>query len=158
MKCPFCSSKNLRVTNSRPTEDSNSIRRRRLCLDCNNRFTTYERFEINQIWVLKSDNRREPYDRDKIEQGILRSLQKSNVNSDQVSEMVDKIEVEIKSEQSGEVSSKKIGEYILEGLLDLDEVAYIRFASVYRSFKDLDSFVNELEYLKRLKKKKKTNK
>ena len=145
MKCPFCSSENTRVIDSRPADDNNSIRRRRLCDDCGKRFTTYEKVETIPLIVIKKDNIREQYDRSKIEGGVLRACHKRPISADQISKLVDDVEVEIFNREEKEIPSTVIGEILMDKLKDLDSVAYVRFASVYREFKDVNTFMNELK-------------
>ena len=145
MKCPYCSRENTRVIDSRPADDNCSIRRRRLCDACGKRFTTYEKVETIPVMVIKKDNNREPYDRAKIEDGILRACHKRPVPLSDISAMLDSIESEIFSREDREVPSSVIGEMVMEKLRDLDSVAYVRFASVYREFKDVNTFMNELK-------------
>ena len=144
MKCPFCSSDNTRVIDSRPADENNSIRRRRMCDDCGKRFTTYEKGETIPLIVIKKDNVREQYDRSKIEGGILRACHKRPVSVDTITKIVDEVETEIFSSEEKEVSSERIGEIVMEKLKDVDAVAYVRFASVYREFKDVETFLDEL--------------
>jgi transcriptional repressor NrdR len=145
MKCPYCSSDNTRVIDSRPAEDNNSIRRRRLCDECGKRFTTYEKVETIPLIVIKKDNNREQYDRSKIEAGILRACHKRPISADQINCLVDDIETEIFNREEKEISSSVIGEIVMDKLKDLEAVAYVRFASVYREFKDINTFMNELK-------------
>ena len=145
MKCPFCSSENTRVIDSRPADDNNSIRRRRLCDDCGKRFTTYEKVETIPLIVIKKDNIREQYDRSKIEAGVLRACHKRPIPAKDISALVDKVELEIFNREEREIPSKVIGEMIMTKLKDLDSVAYVRFASVYREFKDVNTFMDELK-------------
>ena len=145
MKCPFCGSDNTRVIDSRPADDNNSIRRRRLCDECNKRFTTYEKVETIPLIIIKKDNNREQYDRTKIEGGILRSCHKRPVSVDQITRVVDEVETEIFSREEKEVPSTVIGEIVMDKLKDLDPVAYVRVASGYREFKDVNTFMNELK-------------
>ena len=144
MRCPFCGSDNTRVIDSRPADDNNSIRRRRMCDDCGKRFTTYEKVETIPLIVIKKDNVREQYDRAKIEGGILRACHKRPVSVDTITKIVDEVETEIFSFEEKEVSSNRIGEIVMEKLKDVDAVAYVRFASVYREFKDVETFLDEL--------------
>ena len=144
MKCPFCSSDNTRVIDSRPADENNSIRRRRMCDDCGKRFTTYEKVETIPLIVIKKDNVREQYDRSKIEGGILRACHKRPVSVDTITRIVDEVETEIFSSEEKEVSSERIGEIVMEKIKDVDAVAYVRFASVYREFKDVETFLDEL--------------
>ena len=145
MKCPYCGKDNMRVIDSRPAEESNSIRRRRQCDACGKRFTTYEKIETIPLVVIKKDNNREPYDRSKIEAGILRACHKRPISADQINRLVDEIETEIFNREEKEVSSSLIGEIVMDKLKDLEAVAYVRFASVYREFKDINTFMNELK-------------
>lgn len=145
MKCPFCGNEDTRVIDSRPADDGSSIRRRRQCDKCDKRFTTYEKIETIPMVVIKKDNIREPYDRAKIEAGIMRSCHKRPVSIEQITNMVDEIESVIFSYESKEVPSSVIGELIMEKLQKIDQVAYVRFASVYREFQDVDTFMSELQ-------------
>lgn len=145
MKCPFCGHENTRVIDSRPAEDNNSIRRRRVCDECEKRFTTYEKVETIPLIIIKKDNNRETYDRSKIEGGVLRACHKRPVSARQISELVDAVETEISSREDREIPSAVIGEIVMEKLKDLDAVAYVRFASVYREFKDVNTFMDELK-------------
>ena len=147
MKCPFCNAADTRVIDSRPADDNASIRRRRQCETCGKRFTTYEKLETMPLMIVKKDNSREPYDRSKIEAGIIRSCHKRPVSSEQISSLVDQIENALFSREEREISSSVIGEMVMEKLKDLDPVAYVRFASVYREFKDVDTFMQELTKL-----------
>lgn len=145
MRCPFCGKEDNRVIDSRPVEENNSIRRRRICDTCGRRFTTYEKVETIPLVVIKKDNNREPYDRSKIEGGILRACHKRPVSVNQIKHTVDEIEAEIFDREEKEISSREIGELVMEKVHDLDPVAYVRFASVYREFKDVETFMDELE-------------
>lgn len=145
MKCPFCGKEDTRVIDSRPADDNNSIRRRRQCDSCEKRFTTYEKIETIPLVVIKKDNNREPYDRMKIEAGIMRSCHKRPVSVDQITALVDEVENAIFNMEEKEIPSSKIGGLIMDKLKDLDQVAYVRFASVYREFKDVNTFMQELE-------------
>ena len=145
MKCPFCNHENTRVIDSRPAEDNNSIRRRRVCDECGKRFTTYEKVETIPLIIIKKDNNRETYDRSKIEAGILRACHKRPVSAAQITQLVDSVETEIVNREEREISSNVIGELIMNKLKDLDPVAYVRFASVYREFKDVDTFMDEVK-------------
>ncbi len=145
MKCPYCGDENTRVIDSRPAEDGDSIRRRRQCDACNKRFTTYEKVETIPIFVIKKDNTREPYDRAKIEKGIMLSVRKRSVPAEKITNMIDDIENTIFNMDTKEIPSSVIGELIMEGLQKLDQVAYVRFASVYREFQDVDTFMAELQ-------------
>ena len=145
MKCPFCCHENTRVIDSRPAEDNNSIRRRRVCDECEKRFTTYEKIETIPLIVIKKDNNREAYDRSKIEAGILRACHKRPVAASQISQIVDEVETEVFNYEDKEIESRVIGELVMSKLHDLDAVAYVRFASVYREFKDVNTFMDELK-------------
>ena len=145
MRCPFCSSENTRVIDSRPADDNYSIRRRRLCDDCGKRFTTYEKVETIPLIVIKKDNNRETYDRTKIEAGVLLACHKRPISAEQITKLVDDVEVAIFSSEEKEISTSKIGELIMDKLKELDPVAYVRFASVYSEFKDVNTFMNELK-------------
>ncbi len=134
MKCPFCGHENTRVIDSRPAEDNNSIRRRRVCDECDKRFTTYEKVETIPLIIIKKDNNRETYDRSKIEGGVLRACHKRPVSARQISELVDAVETEISSREDREIPSAVIGEIVMEKIKDIDVDAYVSFASVYREF------------------------
>ena len=136
MKCPFCSSENTRVIDSRPADDNNSIRRRRLC---------YEKVETIPLIVIKKDNNREQYDRTKIEAGILRACHKRPISVNRINQLIDDVETEIFNREEKEIPSSVIGEIVMDKLKDLEAVAYVRFASVYREFKDVNTFMNELK-------------
>ena len=144
MKCPYCGGENTRVIDSRPVEEDNSIRRRRVCDGCSRRFTTYEKIETIPMVVIKKDNNRETYDRSKIESGILRACHKRPVSMNQIRRTVDEIEAEIYERTEKEIPSKDIGEMVMRKVHDLDPVAYVRFAPVYREFKDVETFMEEL--------------
>ena len=144
MKCPYCGKENTRVIDSRPTDDS-SIRRRRQCDECGKRFTTYEKVETLPLIVVKKDNNREPYDREKIVAGIVRSCHKRPISMTQINDMVDDIEGQIFNMGEKEIPTTTIGSIVMDKLKDLDPVAYVRFASVYREFKDVNTFMNELK-------------
>ena len=145
MKCPFCNTPDTKVIDSRPADDNASIRRRRQCIKCNKRFTTYEKLETMPLMVIKKDNTREPYDRSKIESGIIRSCHKRPVSSQMVESIVNEIENKIFSLEDREIPTTVIGEMVMDRLKGLDEVAYVRFASVYREFKDVNTFMSEIE-------------
>ena len=145
MKCPFCSHENTRVIDSRPAEDNNSIRRRRVCDECGKRFTTYEKIETIPLIIIKKDNNREAYDRAKIEAGVLRACHKRPVSAQQITTLVDEVENEIFNREEREIPSGTIGELVMNKLKDLDAVAYVRFASVHREFKDVNTFMDELK-------------
>ena len=145
MKCPFCGHENTRVIDSRPAEDNNSIRRCRVCDECSKRFTTYEKVETIPLIVIKKDDNREAYDRSKIEAGVLRACHKRPISASQIKLLVDEVETEIFSKEEKEISSRVIGELVMNKLKDLEAVAYVRFASVYREFKDINTFMDELK-------------
>ena len=145
MKCPFCGHENTRVIDSRPAEDNNSIRRRRVCDECDKRFTTYEKVETITLIVIKKDDNRETYDRSKIEAGVLRACHKRPISANQIKQLVDEVETEIFNREEKEISSRVIGELVMNKLKDLEAVAYVRFASVYREFKDINTFMDELK-------------
>ena len=145
MRCPFCNQDNTRVVDSRPVEDSNAIRRRRMCDACGKRFTTYEKVETIPLIVTKKDQNREPYDRAKIEAGVLRACHKRPIPTEKITELVDSVETEIFNKELREISSSEIGEMVMDRLKDLEAVAYVRFASVYREFKDVNTFMDELK-------------
>lgn len=147
MKCPYCNSSDTKVTDSRDTDDGASIRRRRQCLSCGRRFTTYETVEDMPIRVIKKNGSRELFDRNKLRSGLIRACEKRNITSDQIEEIVNRVEKEIRNNLKQEVSSEAIGNILMDELKDLDQVAYVRFASVYREFKDIGSFMSELETL-----------
>ena len=145
MKCPFCGEENTKVIDSRPAEENNSIRRRRQCEVCGKRFTTYEKVETIPLIIIKKDDNREPYDRSKIERGIVRSCHKRPVSYDQIVSTVEEIEAEIFNKEEKEISNNEIGEIVMDKIKELDQVAYVRFASVYREFKDVNTFMDELK-------------
>jgi len=147
MNCPYCGEENTKVIDSRPAEENNAIRRRRQCEKCNKRFTTYEKVETIPLIVIKKDDIREQYDRGKIEAGILRSCHKRPVSYEQIMSVVEDVENAIFNTEQKEVSSTLIGELVMERLKKLDQVAYVRFASVYREFKDVNTFMDELKKL-----------
>ena len=149
MKCPYCSSLDTKVVDSRLTDSNDSVRRRRVCEKCGKRFTTYERFENQPIAVIKKDSTRQPFDRNKILSGLIRACIKRNISTTVLNQIVDDIEAEIKNMPSSEISSKEIGNLVLKRLKDLDKVAYIRFASVYKQFNNIKQFTNELLKLKK---------
>ena len=147
MKCPFCGNEDTRVIDSRPSDDNSTIRRRRQCDKCNKRFTTYEKVETIPLVVIKKDMTRETYDRSKIESGVFRSCYKRPVPVEDITACVEDIENAIFNKGVKEISSSEIGEIVMERLKALDQVAYVRFASVYREFKDVNTFKDELEKL-----------
>lgn len=145
MKCPYCSNPDTRVIDSRPAEDGNSIRRRRSCDVCGKRFTTYEKVETIPLIIIKKDNNREQYDRAKIEGGVLRACYKRPVSAAEIQKTIDDIETAIFNSEEKEISSSAVGEIVMDKLEKLDPVAYVRFASVYREFKDVNTFMEELK-------------
>ena len=145
MKCPYCGLDNTRVVDSRPADDNSSIRRRRVCDSCGKRFTTYEKVETIPLVVIKKDRTREQFDRSKIEAGIMRACYKRAIPVQKISETIDSIEAEIFNKEIKEIESKDIGEMVMDRLKSLDAVAYVRFASVYREFKDVNTFMDELK-------------
>ena len=147
MKCPFCGDEESKVIDSRPTDEGERIRRRRECLKCGKRFTTYEIIESLPIIVIKKDKSRESFNRDKLMNGILRACEKRPISINTLDNMIDEIEVTIQNSLDREVTSDKIGELVMDKLKELDEVAYVRFASVYRQFKDINTFMDELHKL-----------
>ncbi len=147
MNCPFCAYEESKVIDSRPTDEGQRIRRRRECLQCAKRFTTYEIIESLPIIVIKKDKSRETFNRNKIMTGLLRACEKRPVSIDMLDKMIDEIEITIQNTLDREVTSEKIGELVMEKLKGIDEVAYVRFASVYRQFKDINTFMSELNKL-----------
>ena len=145
MKCPFCNQDNTRVVDSRPADDKTAIRRRRLCDACGKRFTTYEKVETIPLIVIKKDQNREQFDRSKIEAGVLRACHKRPVSAEQIHRLVDDVETEVFNLEEREIPSSVIGEIVMDKLKDLEAVAYVRFASVYREFKDVNTFRDELK-------------
>lgn len=147
MKCPYCGSNQTEVVETRDNDDIGTIRRRRSCLSCGKRFTTYERVETVNLYVIKKDGRREQFDRDKLKKGILTSCEKTKVSLEQIEKIVDDIERDLRNRDSLEVTSKEIGDMIAKRLKKLDQVAYIRFASVFRRFVDIEDFEREVKKL-----------
>ncbi len=147
MKCPYCGYLESKVIDTRPTEDGSSIRRRRECLECSKRYTTYEKVETLPIMVVKKDDSREPFDKDKIISGLVRATQKRPVSVSQMNAIADDIERSISNRMVTEITSDEIGNMVLERLRGVDEVAYVRFASVYRQFKDINTFFEEIKSL-----------
>lgn len=145
MKCPFCNQDNTRVVDSRPADDNCSIRRRRLCDECGKRFTTYEKVETIPLIVIKKDRTREQYDRSKIEAGVLRACYKRPIPVDKINAVIDSVETELFNREDREIESSVIGEIVMDKLKELEAVAYVRFASVYREFKDVNTFMDELK-------------
>lgn len=148
MKCPYCSHPDTRVIDSRPAEDGSAIRRRRSCDECGKRFTTYEKVETIPLIIIKKDNNREQYNRTKIERGIIRACYKRPVSAEAIQKTVERIETKIFNLEEKEVSSTDVGEIVMDELKVLDEVAYVRFASVYREFKDVNTFMDEIKKMK----------
>ncbi|MBR3017147.1 MAG: transcriptional repressor NrdR [Clostridia bacterium] len=147
MKCQFCNCADSRVVDSRPTDDGNSIRRRRECISCGRRFTTYEKIEVQQLLVIKKDNSRELFDPQKVRNGIIAACHKRPVSASDIEKVVNSIEQLAYNKLQEEITTRQIGEMVMESLRKLDEVAYIRFASVYRSFTDIPTFMQELKAL-----------
>jgi transcriptional repressor NrdR len=151
MKCPFCSHLETKVVDKRETEDDLVTRRRRECLKCEKRFTTYERVEMSNIIIIKKDGKREQFDREKLKHGLFKSCEKREVTNDQIQNVVTEIEAELRTKEKTELPSTIIGELVMKKLKKIDKVAYIRFASVYREFEDIESFEKELSNLLRKK-------
>lgn len=147
MKCPYCSYYESKVIDSRPTEEGQTIRRRRECIKCNKRFTTYEKIEEIPLILIKKDGNRQTYNRNKLVNGIIRACEKRPVSMKEVESIADDIERELYNSMEREITTKFIGEKVMTKLKDIDEVAYVRFASVYRQFKDINTFMDELEKL-----------
>ena len=147
MKCQYCSCLDSKVIDSRPTDDGNSIRRRRECTNCGRRFTTYEKVELSPLFVVKRDGRRESFDSQKIKAGILHACDKLPVSMQQIEEIVTRVEQKAYASMDGEIQSEKIGDMVMAELKDLNDVAYVRFAAVYRKFTDVGTFMNELKKL-----------
>ena len=147
MKCPFCNYQDSKVVDSRPTDEGTSIRRRRECLQCGKRFTTYETVERLPLMLIKRDGTRQPYSRDKLLAGVMKACEKRPVSQQRLEQLVDQVEQKLFGTLESEVSSKTIGEMVMEELREIDEVAYVRFASVYRQFKDINTFMEELNTL-----------
>jgi len=145
MKCPYCGTESIKVIDSRPSEENNAIRRRRQCENCEKRFTTYETVESMPLIIVKKDNSREPYTRDKLMSGLVRSCHKRPVAMKSIDALVDDIENQLYNAMKKEIDSSQIGEIAMEGLKTLDEVAYVRFASIYREFRDINTFMDELK-------------
>ena len=145
MKCPYCNQDNTRVVDSRPADENTAIRRRRMCDECGKRFTTYEKVETIPLIVIKKDQNREQYDRSKIEAGVLRACHKRPVSAEQIHKLVDSVETELFNREEREIPSSVIGDIVMDQLKDLEAVAYVRFASVYREFKDVNTFMDELK-------------
>ena len=147
MKCPFCADTENKVIDSRLSKEGYVIRRRRECLACNRRFTTYERIEEIPLMIIKKDGRREEFNRDKIRTGITKACEKRNVSMNSIEDFLDELEQELRETGKKEISSSIVGERVINRLHDLDEIAYVRFASVYREFKDVNDFVQELKLM-----------
>ena len=147
MKCPFCGQEKDKVVDSRPSQDGRSVRRRRECESCGKRFTTYEYIEDVSLTVIKNDGRREPFDRQKLQRGIELACKKRPISAKKIVSIVEEIEEELQNLSKTEITSKEVGETVMKRLKDLDEVAYVRFASVYHKFKDINEFMNELKNL-----------
>lgn len=147
MKCPFCGHKEDKVIDSRSSEEGRAIRRRRECLKCKRRFTTYEHIEETSLMVIKKDGRREPFDRKKVLAGLKKACEKRPISMQQLEDLAEKIEYTLQSKFEKEVDASQVGELLMEELYKLDEVAYVRFASVYRQFKDINQFMKELKGL-----------
>lgn len=145
MRCPYCNDPDTRVIDSRPVEDGTSIRRRRSCDECGKRFTTYEKVETIPLIIIKKDNNREQYNRGKIERGVLRACYKRPISADDIQKTVERIETKVFRLEEKEIPSSMIGEIVMEELQRLDEVAYVRFASIYREFKDVNTFMDEIK-------------
>jgi transcriptional repressor NrdR len=152
LKCPYGGHDEDKVIDSRPADEGSAIRRRRECISCGKRFTTYEKVENLPLIIIKKDGTRQPYDRDKLISGLLKSCEKRPVSTEQLEKLADKVELQIQNSMRREISSGEIGEMVMELLKDIDEIAYVRFASVYRQFKDVNSFMQELnDLLNRIK-------
>ncbi len=147
MKCQYCGCLDSRVIDSRPTDDGNSIRRRRECVNCSRRFTTYEKIELSPLFVVKRDGRREAFDSQKIKAGILHACDKLPVSMQQIDEIVGKVEQKAYAVAEGEVAAQELGDWVMSELKKLNDVAYVRFAAVYRKFTDLATFMEELQKL-----------
>jgi len=149
MRCPFCNFEESKVVDSRSSEDKSAIRRRRECLNCNKRYTTYEKVENIPILIIKRNKDRENFDRNKLLNGLIRACEKRPISRKVLEEVADEIEKKLYNQMRTEVQSQYVGELVMEKLKEIDEIAYVRFASVYRQFKDIDSFMEEIAALKR---------
>jgi len=149
MRCPFCSNEETKVVDSRPADSNRSVRRRRECSECGGRFTTYERYEMQPIMVVKRDKSREIYNRDKILRGLVKASEKRNVSIEELSDIVADVDMQLRKTGRSEITSEEIGKMTMELLKNLDSVAYIRFASVYRDFKDIDQFKEIIDELRK---------
>lgn len=158
MKCPNCLKEGDRVINTRDVDNETTIKRRRRCLSCDFRFTTYERYEKENLWVIKKDGSREPFQREKIFKGIVKACEKRSIPMSLIQDIVSAIEREVQSRYEDEVSSREIGELVVTQLKKIDKVAYVRFASVYREFKDVKEFMNEIKPILQIPKQKKRRK
>lgn len=147
MRCPFCNFHESKVIDSRPADEGNMIRRRRECMSCTRRFTTYERVENVPLMVIKKDKSMEPFNREKLISGLLKACEKRPVTIEQLEAMVDDIESQVCNSLMREITSQQLGEMVMDRLKDIDEIAYVRFASVYRQFKDINTFISELQKL-----------
>ncbi len=147
MICPYCGSKNHKVVDSRSSEEGRAIRRRRECVRCKKRFTTYEYIEESRLMVIKKDGRREPFDRSKLLGGIIKACEKRPISTERIEKLADEVERQLNRKYEKEVKAKAVGELVMLKLQDLDEVAYVRFASVYRQFKDINQFTKEIKHL-----------
>ncbi len=147
MRCPYCGNFETQVKDSRPTDDNSAIRRRRVCSDCGGRFTTFERVQLRELMVLKRSGRRVPFDRDKLSRSLEIALRKREVDPDRIERMINGVVRQLESLGEGEVTSQMIGELVMEGLKGIDDVAYVRFASVYRNFREARDFAGVLEEL-----------
>ena len=145
MKCPYCGNTDTKVLDTRPIDDGSSIRRRRCCDECGKRFTTYEKIETIPLMVTKKDNTREEYDRSKIESGVLRACYKLEISAQEIQKIIEEIETEIFKREDKEISTSIVGEIVMDRLKELHEVAYVRFASIYREFKDVNTFMDEIK-------------
>ena len=148
MKCPFCPSIETKVVDKRETEEQSITRRRRECLKCAKRFTTYERVEMSNILVIKKDGKREQFDREKVKKGIIKACEKRNVSMEDIDNIINDIEQKLRNLETTEVKSTLIGEFVMKRLKKMDKVAYIRFASVYKDFEDIENFKEAIEQLK----------
>jgi len=153
MRCPYCGGLDTQVKDSRPTEDSSSIRRRRACPDCGGRFTTFERVQLRELTVVKKSGRRVAFDRDKLQRSVEVALRKRDVAPERVDRMINGVVRQLEAQGDTDIPTERIGELVMEGLKTLDQIAYVRFASVYRDFQDVEAFLNELKNLIRQKRK-----
>ena len=158
MRCPFCSNEDTQVKDSRPTEDNTSIRRRRICDQCGSRFTTFERIQLRDLVVVKSKGQKENFDRDKMFRSLSLALRKRSIDNEKIEKIVNAIVRKLENSGETEIKSNIIGQYIMEALMHLDQVAYVRFASVYRDFQDIQDFSEEISSLVKEKPKKKKSK